>query len=221
MAFGNFRLTVHKKPDKVITIRQQVISIREDNNSADYVFDYQNLDAATLTTNQILYQEGVANDPVNTYIVVASSYNQNIGTGNGTFELRIVSKGSKTQLDKIIPVSIGTNNFNIAIDFRSRPDTTFMEKSTPNWTIPIILTKQDILDHCSDFDGDEIVEWGLKCGGDTNFIYNGQQYIADTMIPLDTIDQLGFSYVPDNNPLGYSVEYPHYVKDATGLITKV
>jgi hypothetical protein len=221
MPAGNFKLTVHKKPDKVVTPRTEIISIRKENNSGDYIFDYSNLDAANLTTNQILYIEGIANDPTNTYIVVASSYSQNIGTSSGSFELRIVSNGVGTQLDKNIAVTIGTNTFNISIDFRSRPETVLMEKTTPNWTLPIVVTKQDILNHCSDFDGDAIVKWGLMCGTDPNFVYNGAPYVANTMIPLDTIDTLGFSYVPINQPLGYVVEYPHLVEDSTGLITKV
>lgn len=221
MAAGKFRLTVHRKPDKVITPRGEITSVREENNSADYTFDYQNLDPATLSTNQILYQEGIANDPTATYIVVASSYSQNIGTGNGSFELRMVSNGTKTQLDKTIPITIGTNSFTMTINFMSRPETILMEKDTPNWTIPIIITKQDILDHCSDFDGDEITKWGVECGADPNFVYNGQQYVGGTLVNLDTIDALGFSYVPYNQPLGYTVEYPHLVGDATGLITKL
>lgn len=221
MAAGNFRLTVHRKPDKSVVARSTIISIRQENNSGDYVFDYSNLDATSLNTNQIFYQEGIPNDPTSTYIVVASSYSQNITTGTGSFELRIVSNGTETQLDKIIPITIGTNTFNITIDFRSRPETILMEKDTPNWNTPIIVTKQDILDHCSDFDQNTITHWALDCGTDPNFVYNGSQYISGTMIPLDTIDSLGFSYVPVNNPLGYSVEYPHLVKDSTGLITKI
>lgn len=221
MTAGNLRLRIHRKPDKVITPRAVITSIRQENNSADYVFDYANLDAASLTTNQILYQEGIPNDPSATYIVVASSYNQNITISPGSFELRVVSNGVANQLDKNIPISVGANTFNLSIDFQSRPETMFMEKDTPNWTIPIIVTKQDILNHCSDFDGDTIERWGLVCGNDPNFVYNGAQYISGTMIPLDTIDSLGFSYVPVNQPLGYDVEYPHLVQDSTGLITKL
>ena len=210
-----------KKPDKIITPRSVITSIREENNSGDYIFDYQNLDVASLGVNQVLYQEGVPNDPTATYIVVSSSYAQNITTSNGSFELRVTSNGVANQLDKILPITIGTNSFNINIDFQSRPKTILMEKDTPNWTIPIVVTKQDILNHCSDFDGDAIVKWGLECTGDPNFVYNGQPYVPGTMIPLDTIDALGFSYVPYNQPLGYSIEYPHLVQDATGLITKL
>ena len=221
MAAGKLKIVIHKKPDKEIIARSVITSVREENNSGDYIFDYNHLDAANLTTNQVLYQEGVPNDPANTYIVIASSYNQNITTGTGSFELRIVSNGVATQLDKNIPVTIGTNTFVVSVDFQSRPKTVLMEKQTPNWTVPVVLTKQDILNHCSDFDGDAIEKWGLLCGGDTNFVYDGAQYISGTMIPLDTIDTLGFSYVPVNQPLGYSIEYPHLVQDSTGLITKI
>lgn len=221
MAAGNFRLRIHRKPDKVITPRNSIVSVREESNSGDYVFDYENLDVANLTINQILYEEGIPNDPSSTYIVVASSYNQNITTSPGSFELRVVSNGIANQLDKNIPITIGTNTFTLSIDFQSRPKTILMEKDTPNWTIPIVVTKQDILNHCSDFDGDAIERWGLVCGADTNFVYNGAQYVSGAMIPLDTIDSLGFSYVPINQPLGYNIEYPHLVQDSTGLITKL
>lgn len=221
MAAGKLKIIVHKKPDREIVPRATITSIREENNSGDYIFDYNFLDAATLTTNQILYEEGIPNDPSNTYIVIASSYNQNITTGSGSFELRVVSNGVANQLDKNVPVTIGTNTFLVTIDFQSRPKTNLMIKETPNFTIPVIVTKQDILNHCSDFDSDAIKNWGLLCGGDTNFVYNGSQYISGTMIPLETIDSLGFSYVPISNPLGYSVEYPHLVEDSTGLITKI
>lgn len=221
MPNGKFRLVVNRKPDPIITPNNPIISIREENNAQDITFTYQNLAAAQLTNNQILYQEGLPNDPSSTYIIVSSQNNQTITTSPGSFELHIVSNGTATQLDKTIQITIGANVFNIVVDFRSRPDTVDMVKETPNWTIPIIVTKQDILNHCSDFDGDEIKEWALLCGSNTDFIYDGAQYVSGTMIPLDLIDQKGFSYVPINNPLGYYVEYPHLVKDSTGLITKI
>lgn len=221
MPSGKLRLIIKKKPDPIVTANSAIISVREENNTQDVTFTYQNLAAATLTTNQILYQEGLPNDPSSTYVVIGSQSNQNITTSPGSFELHIVSNGMAAQLDKVIAITIGANTFNVSIDFRSRPDTVDIIKETPSYVQPIIITKQDILDHCSDFDGDAIIEWALDCFGNTDFVYNGAPYVPGTFIPLNVIDANGFSYVPVNNPLGYTIEYPHKVKDSTGLITKL
>ena len=220
MAIGKLKLVIHQKPEGIVIPNTEIVSVREENNAQDITFTYQNLDDAALTNGQILYQEGLPNDPSATYIIVASQNNQIITTSPGSFELHIVSNGLANQLDKIIPITIGANTFNITIDFRSRPNTVDMIKETPSWVQPIIVSRQDILNHCSDFDGDEIKEWALDCFGNNDFVYNGVPYVPGTFIPLPLIDQNGFSYVPVNNPLGYQIEYPHKVKDATGLITK-
>lgn len=219
---GKLRLIVQKRPDPVVTPQSAIISIREENNNQDVNFTYSNLNAATLTTNQILYQEGLPNDPSATYIVVVSPNAQNISTSPGTFTLRIVSNGTASQLDKNVPITIGTNApFNVSIDFRSRPDTQDWTEQTSNWTIPIQITKAMILAHCSDFDGDTIVQWAVDSGNDPNFRYNGAPYVGGTFINLDDIDANQFWYIPENNPNGYFVEYTHRVKDSTGLITKL
>lgn len=218
---GKLRIVIEERPDPVITPNQSIISIREENNTIDVTYTYANLDAATLSTNQILHQEGLPNDPSATYIIVSSQSNQNITTSPGSFELHIVSNGLANQLDKVIPISIGTNTFNMPIDFRSRPQTADWTETTPNWTVPVQITKAMILAHCSDFDGDTITEWAWESGSDPNVEYNGAPYVGGTFINLDDIDANGFYYIPENNPNGYFVEYPHRVKDATGLITSL
>lgn len=221
MASGKLKIVVKKKADPIVTQNVPIISVREENNVQDVTFSYQNFDAANLTNNQILYQEGLPNDPSQTYIVIASQNNQIIGTSPGSFDLHFVSNGVGDQLDKTINLTIGTNIFSVYIDFRSRPDTDNILKEVPNYTVPVIISQQDILDHCSDFDGDQIMEWALQCGSDPNFSFGGQPYVSGTFLPMNQIDTQIFKYTPEVNSNGYTVEYPHLVKDSTGLITRL
>lgn len=221
MAKGKLRIVVGQKPRPIWNQTKDLISIRTENNSQDIMFNYQNLDPANITAMQVLYQEGIPNDPSQTYIVVTSQQNQNITANAGSILLHIVSNGKADQLDKFVDFNIGTNQVRVYINFESRPDTLDMLLSTSSYTIPIQITKQAVLTHFSDFDGSAIIKVGVETGGAPNFKYNNQPYIDGTLVDIDTLDSIGFYYVPDVNPQGYQIAYPWIVEDETGLITKV
>ena len=219
---GNLKLVVQAKPQPSYIQNEELLSVRKELNTSEVTFNYQNFESASLTAGQVLYQEGFDTDDSTTYIKVVSEQSQTIGASpSGIIELTVYSNGIATQLDKTIPISIGANTINLVINFESRPDTLDFELTSTSYQTPIQIKKQDILDNSKDFDGSTIVNFGVECGSITNFKYNNQTYVSGTMVPIDTIDSLGFFYVPDNNPLGYTVEYPWLVQDDKGLITVI
>lgn len=222
MSVGKLRLIIHQKPDAVWNQQVEVVSVRKEDNSVDVTFSYQHMNAATMTSMQTLYQEGIPGDPSQTYIAIVSQNLQLINSNtSGTVVLHVVSNGTAGQLDKTVNFNIGTNPVTMAINFESRPDTLLLVKSTPNYTIPIQITSADVLNHIYDFDGNAITKVAVDTNGDPNFSYNGAPYVSMEFIPVDTLTSLGFFYTPDNNPLAHTVEYDWYVMDETGLITKL
>lgn len=220
MAKGHLKLIVNPMPEPIWSQAQEHLSIRTEDNTQDITFDYDNLNPTTINSMQVLYQEGFPTDFSQTYIVIASQATQSIGTGAGTVELHVVSRGIANQLDKIVTFNIGSNTVTMAINFESRPDTLDIIKTTSSYTIPIPITKQDILNHFSDFDGNTIVRFGVETNGDLNFKYGGAQYNGPDLLDIATVDSVGFIYYPDANPLGYTASYLWIAEDETGLITK-
>ena len=221
MAKGNLKLVIQKKPDPVVTQVDSLVSVRGESNAHDIIFSHSNLNPVLITEDQVLYTEGIPGDSSQTYIVVTSQYAQNITSTGGNLELHVVSNGKLSQLDKTINILIGGNTFPLFLNFESRPDTADATLTADDWTKTIKITKQFVLDNCSDFDGSEITDVGVECGSATNFTYDGQPYVSGTLLPLIDLDSKNFIYTPDENNLGYTVEYPWIVKDITGLVTTV
>ncbi len=222
MAIGKIRLTVHPKAEPIWNQQSEIVSVREEDNSHDITFSYQHMDAASISSMQVLYQEGIPNDPSQTYIVIASQQTQYINQNSaGSIVLHIVSNGVSDQLDKVVNFNIGPNPVSLSINFESRPDTSDILKSTPNYTVPIQITQQDILNAYDDFDGNPIVKFAIDCGPSTNLMYNGSPYVSMQYIPVNNLDTVGLFYHPDNNGLGYVQQYDWYAEDSTGLRTKM
>ena len=222
MSVGKLRIIVNQKPEAVWNQLAEVLSVREEDNVEDVTFSYQYMNAASLASMQTLYQEGIPGDPAQTYIAIVSQNAQQINANSsGSVVLHIVSNGVSDQLDKVVSFNIGTNLVTTSINFESRPDTLQLTKSTPNYTIPIQITTNDVLNHVYDFDGNQVIEVAVDTNGDPNFKYEGSVYQSMEFLPVDTLTIKGFFYEPDVNAIGYTVEYDWYVKDSTGLITKL
>lgn len=222
MEIGKLRLVINPIGESVWTQQGNLISVREENNETDVTFSYDKMFAASLTAGQVLYEEGVVGDTSQTYIKVYSEDDQTVNPNTtGIIILKVQSYGVSNQLDKEIPFSIGTNNVKVNINFESRPNTLLLSKSVANYTIPIQITKEDVLANVSDFDNTPIIEVAINTNGENNFRYNGSTYTSMLYVPLNTLNSLGLYYYPDNNSLGYTKEYDWYVKDSTGLTTKI
>ena len=107
---GNLKLVVQAKPQPSYIQNEELLSVRKELNTSEVTFNYQNFESASLTMDQVLYQEGLDTDDSVTYIKVVSEQSQTIGASpSGTIELTVYSNGIATQLDKTIPISICTN----------------------------------------------------------------------------------------------------------------
>lgn len=217
---GNLQLIINPKSVPSVTQKSALVSIREQDTNNYILFDYTGFIDSYIPSGTVLYIEGVLGDHSSTYINIINNNNIQIGS-SGTVELKIESNAVYNQLDKTINVTFGGNVIPVLFDFRSRPQTTDFTLSTADYTIPIIITKEHILAHCSDYDGDAITDVSFDCGTDTNLKYDGTTYIKNTFLPLDTLNAKGLIYTPDVNSLGYTEIYPFLVKDASGLITKI
>ena len=224
MSKGKLKITAIPKPQAKFTQSDVLISVRNEINEDSIMFSYENIKPASLVEDVVLYEEGtiptVPGDISFTAIKVFSPVSKTIGSSStGTFELVVQSAGTPTQLDKTLTIAIGDNTLTLLVDFESRPDTLDFTLTNTSYGVPIKITKQHVLDHFFDYDSSTLTHAGIECGVITNFKYNGSTYVSGQMLPLDTLDSLGLYYHPEENVLGYEVEFPWIVRDNKGLET--
>lgn len=224
MSKGKLKIISIPKPETICTQITECISVRSEFNSQIITFSYENIPLLNLTKDLVLYSEGFIENfgfPEDlTTIKIYSDIDKVIGsTSQGQFELVVQSFGKIDQLDKVISLMIEDFEINLNINFESRPDTMDFTLTTESYLEDIKITKQDVINHYTDNDGSIITHVGIECGLDANFKYNGLPYESGTLLPLETLDEVGFFYTPSVNPLGYEIEYKWIVKDEKGLVT--